>query len=93
MIVKTAANANNITMKGQVMLKAKKHKCLVSQWLIFCILASFSPYIILVAKEKDFIYFDTQDVGQPDSRVPLINPGKPSASTLITGASGYWPPT
>jgi outer membrane protein assembly factor BamB len=63
-------------MKGQIMLKILKHKCFVSQWLIFYILISISPYTILKAKEKEFIYFDTKDVGEPDSRVPLIQPWK-----------------
>jgi hypothetical protein len=63
-------------MKGQFMLKILKQKCIVSQWLIFCILISISPYTILEAKKKEFIYFDTQDVGEPDSQAPLIQPWK-----------------
>ncbi len=35
-----------------------------------------SPYTFLDAKEKDFIYFDTEDIGQPDTQVPVIQPWK-----------------
>ena len=56
------------------MLKIIKHKRFISQWLTFCILVSVILCTFLDAKEKDFIYFDTEDVGQPDRKVPLIQP-------------------
>jgi outer membrane protein assembly factor BamB len=58
------------------MLIIKQHRHLVFHWFIFCILVSVSQCTILAAKEKDFIYFDTKDVGLPDSQVPVIQPWK-----------------
>jgi len=76
MIANTATNVNNVPIKDLIMLKILKHKCFVSQWLIFCVLISISPYTILDAKQKNFIYFDTEDIGQSDSSAQLIQPWK-----------------
>jgi outer membrane protein assembly factor BamB len=76
MIVNTATNVNNVAMKGQVMLKVKNHKRLVFQWFLFYFSVSVSLCTILEAGGKDFFYLDTQDVGQPDPQVPLIQPWK-----------------
>ena len=58
------------------MLKVKEHKCLVLHWILSCVFVSVNLCTILNAKEKDFIYFDTEDVGQPDRQVPVIQPLK-----------------
>jgi outer membrane protein assembly factor BamB len=58
------------------MLKVNKNKCFVFYWCIFCILVSIIPCTILSAAEKDFIYFDAKDTGQPDHQAPLIQPWK-----------------
>jgi hypothetical protein len=62
--------------KGHIMLKAKEHKCFVFHCVIFYILVTVGMCTIVDAKEKDFIYFDTEDVGQPDRQVTLIQPWK-----------------
>ena len=58
------------------MLIVKRHRHLAFQWFVFYILLSVSQCTILASAEKDFIYFDTKDVGPPDSDVPLIQPWK-----------------
>jgi len=58
------------------MLKAKKNKYFVFYWFIFCILVFGNLCTFLDAKENDFIYFDTIDIGQPDPQIPLIQPWK-----------------
>jgi outer membrane protein assembly factor BamB len=58
------------------MLKTKEFKRFGYHWFVFCILVSISICIILDANEKEFIYFNTEDVGQPDQQVPLIQPWK-----------------
>ena len=58
------------------MLIVKRHRHLAFQWLIFCNLVLISQCTILAAKEKNFIYFDTKDVGPPNPTVPLIQPWK-----------------
>lgn len=58
------------------MFMVKLHRHLTFQWFVFCILVLISQCTILAAKEKDFIYFDTKDVGRPNSNVPLIQPWK-----------------
>jgi len=58
------------------MLKVNKHKFFVSHCVIFCFLVSINLSTTLTGKEKDFIYYDTRDTGQPDSQVPLIQPWK-----------------
>jgi outer membrane protein assembly factor BamB len=58
------------------MLIIKEHKCLVLQLILFCIFVSANLCPLLAAKEKDFTYFNTEDVGRPDTQVPLIQPWK-----------------
>lgn len=58
------------------MPKTKEYKCLASHWGVFCILILIGALTSLYAKEKDFIYYDTEDTGQPDSQVPVIQPWK-----------------
>jgi outer membrane protein assembly factor BamB len=58
------------------MLIVRQHRNLVFQLFVFCILVLISQRTILTAKEKGFIYFDTQDVGRPNSTVPLIQAWK-----------------
>jgi hypothetical protein len=49
---------------------------LAFQWFVFGILVSVSQCTILASAEKDFICFNTKDVGLPDSNVPQIQPWK-----------------
>jgi len=65
-----------------------KHRCFTFQWFVFCVLASVCLYTALHAKEIDFIYFDTKDVGKPDSKVPVIQPWKTIA--LEPQYGGQW---
>jgi len=58
------------------MFKITKHRYLVFQWFLFCVLVSVSAYTILHAKENGFIYFNTRDVGKPNGKVPMIKPLK-----------------
>ena len=76
MIVKTAKDANNIPVKDKTMLKRKERKNLIFHWCIFCVLASIYLFTFAAAKENSFICFDTEDAGQPDTQVPVIQPWK-----------------
>ena len=58
------------------MLEIIDHKYSVSKWFVLCIFILVSSCTFLNAEEKNFIYFDTEDVGRPDSKVPLIQPWK-----------------
>jgi outer membrane protein assembly factor BamB len=46
------------------------------KWILFFVFVSVNLCTILTANERDFIYFDTKDVGRPSSTVPLIQPWK-----------------
>jgi hypothetical protein len=58
------------------MSKITKYRYSVFHWFLFFVLASVSPYTIGHSKENAFIYFNTKDVGKPDSKVPVIEPWK-----------------
>ena len=58
------------------MLIIKERKGLVLELILFCVFVSTNLCSFVYAKEKDFIYFDTKDVGQPDPQIPLIQPWK-----------------
>ncbi|UCF17855.1 MAG: hypothetical protein JSW59_10390 [Phycisphaerales bacterium] len=58
------------------MLKITKRKCLVLWWSLCCVLVLVSPCMTFHARENDFIFFDTEDVGKPDIKVPVIQPLK-----------------
>jgi hypothetical protein len=46
-------------------------------WFVFfCLLVALSVCTSLEAKQKDFIYFDVKDVGEPTGKVHVIEPWK-----------------
>ena len=52
------------------------------------VLLSFVLSAFCCAKSNQFTYFDTEDVGKPDSNVPLIRPWKTVA--LDPEYAGQW---
>ena len=61
-----------------------KHRC--TPWVHVLLLFVLSAFCC--AKSTEFTYFDTQDVGTPDSSVPLIRPWK--TVTLDPEYAGQW---
>ena len=49
-------------------------KRMTFRWFLFLIIIAIGPFLSVYAEEQSFVYFDTNDTGEPDDRVPLIHP-------------------
>jgi hypothetical protein len=75
--VYNAIKAGDIPQNGnQVMIETARHTSTVFRWFLFFIFIAVSPFSSLYAEEQSFTYFDTNDIGKPDDKVPLIQPFK-----------------
>ena len=67
---------NGATSKDQIMVETVKRTSTVFQWLSLFIFVAVNPFTPLYGEEQSFIYFDTNDIGELDDKVPLIQPFK-----------------
>lgn len=58
------------------MIETVRRTSIVFQWLSLFIFVAVNPFIPLYGEEPSFIYFDTNDTGELDDKVSLIQPFK-----------------